>query len=552
MSATNESYTCGELLTRLLRAYGVELVFGIPGVHTVELYRGLPASGIRHITPRHEQGAGFMADGYARVSGKPGVCWIITGPGMSNILTAMAQAKADSVPMLVISSVNPIHTGGSGEGHLHELDNQQALVSQVCAFSQTVWRPEELPKVLARAFTLFAGSRPQPVHIQLPLDVIRAEAGHVPVQTAALPLPPQPHPHSLDQAAALLADARQPVVLYGGGCRRAAAEAQALAETLDAPVALTINAKGLLPPGHPLSTGSNQSLPAFRQLLAEADVVLAVGTELGETDYDVVFDGGMRINGRLIRADIDPAQLNRPLLSSVAVLGDAAAVLDGLNRRLRDGNRQQPWQRNGAARAAAVRAAAAADFPPAWQAQLGLLQWLRRQWPDAVVVGDSTQPVYSGNHGYEALAPGSWFNAATGYGTLGYALPAGIGAALATGRPVVALVGDGGLQFTLSELISGVEAGVPLLLLVWNNQGYDEIRRYMQRRGLPAIGVDIRIPDFALISRGMGAHYAAPNSVAALQQALQQARSATVPTVVEISEGAAWLDELAAAYQPFA
>src|SRR5688572_15789106 len=132
--------TCGEWLVRLLEAYGVELVFGIPGVHTVELYRGLPATRIRHVTPRHEQGAGFMADGYARVSGKPGVCFIVTGPGMTNILTAMGQAYADSVPMLVISSVNRTSELGLGGGRLHELPSQRAMVAGVSAFSHTLMR----------------------------------------------------------------------------------------------------------------------------------------------------------------------------------------------------------------------------------------------------------------------------------------------------------------------------------------------------------------------------------------------------------------------------
>ena len=144
--------TCGEVLVKLLEGYGVEQVFGIPGVHTVELYRGLARSSINHVTPRHEQGAGFMADGYARTSGKPGVCFIITGPGMTNITTAMGQAYADSIPMLVISSVQSRSQLGGGRGKLHELPNQGALVAGVAAFSHTLMSAAELPAVLARAF----------------------------------------------------------------------------------------------------------------------------------------------------------------------------------------------------------------------------------------------------------------------------------------------------------------------------------------------------------------------------------------------------------------
>ena len=147
----------GVYLTRLLKTYGVEVIFGIPGVHTVELYRGLDGSGLRHVTPRHEQGAGFMADGYARASGKPGVCFIISGPGMTNIVTAMGQAYGDSIPMLVISTVNAHGRMGSGEGWLHELPNQSALVAGVSAFSRTVNRPEELATALAQALAGFVG-----------------------------------------------------------------------------------------------------------------------------------------------------------------------------------------------------------------------------------------------------------------------------------------------------------------------------------------------------------------------------------------------------------
>ncbi|WP_277344560.1 thiamine pyrophosphate-binding protein, partial [Metapseudomonas otitidis] len=185
--------TCGEFLVKQLQAWGVDTVFGIPGVHTVELYRGLPGSGIRHITPRHEQGAGFMADGYARVTGKAGVCFIITGPGMTNILTAMGQAYADSIPMLVISSVNERHRLGLGNGYLHELPDQRGLVAGVAAFSHTLMSVDELPAVLARAFAVFDGQRPRPVHIELPLDIITAPADHLELRPRVrLPRPAAP------------------------------------------------------------------------------------------------------------------------------------------------------------------------------------------------------------------------------------------------------------------------------------------------------------------------------------------------------------------------
>ncbi|MGH8353927.1 MAG: 5-guanidino-2-oxopentanoate decarboxylase, partial [Pseudomonas sp.] len=322
--------TCGEFLVKQLQAWGVDTVFGIPGVHTVELYRGLPTSKIRHITPRHEQGAGFMADGYARVSGKPGVCFIITGPGMTNILTAMGQAYADSIPMLVISSVNQRDRLGHGKGYLHELPNQRALTAGVTAFSHTLMSVEELPAVLARAFAVFEGERPRPVHIELPLDIISAPAEHLRVQPKPRIARPAPALAQLREAAVKLRAAKRPLLLLGGGCVEAQSEARALASALDAPTALTINAKGLLPPEHPLLLGSNQSLQPVRRLALEADVVLAIGTELGETDYDVVFDGNFKLGGELIRIDIDPQQLVRNHAPTIAIQSDARLAMRAL------------------------------------------------------------------------------------------------------------------------------------------------------------------------------------------------------------------------------
>lgn len=522
---------CGEALVHLLAAYGVNTVFGIPGVHTVSLYRGLPQTNIRHITPRHEQGAGFMADGYARVSGKPGVCFIITGPGMSNILTAMGQAYADSVPMLVISSVNQSRQLGLGEGRLHELKNQSAMVAGVAAFSHTLLCPQDLPKVLARAFTVFNSSRPRPVHIEIPIDIIDAPFGSPSAHIAALPQKPCAPSSALNEAAALMQHATRPLLLLGGGCAHAdSAAVQALAEAWDAPVCCTINAKGLLPKNHPLLLGSNTSLPAVRELAAQADVVLAVGTELGETDYDVVFDSGFRLNGRLIRIDIDAEQLHRNHAADLPIVGDAADALARLAALL------TPQARNGATRAAAVRAALDAFWPPAWQKQAAVLEQIRQSLPDVIVVGDSTQPVYAGNHLYEADTPRSWFNASTGYGTLGYALPAAAGAKLAAPqRPVVCLIGDGGIQFTLPELASAVEAGIGIIVILWNNQGYGEIKRYMRNKGLPEIGVDIYTPNFQLLAQGFGCPGTIAGNLAQLNDALRRA-AADRPTLIEISE----------------
>ncbi|KTT11205.1 hypothetical protein NS2R_15755 [Pseudomonas oryzihabitans] len=525
--------TCGEFLVRQLAAWGVDTVFGIPGVHTVELYRGLPDSGIRHITPRHEQGAGFMADGYARASGRPGVCFIISGPGLTNILTAMAQAYADSVPMLVISSVNERARLGHGAGYLHELPNQRSLTAGVTAFSHTLLDVDGLPAVLARAFAVFEGERPRPVHLELPLDIITAPADHLALAPRPSLARPEPAAALLDRAAARLREAQRPLLLIGGGCQGAAAEVRALAAALDAPTATTINAKGLLPPGHPLALGSNQALPPVRELAQAADVILAVGTELGETDYDVVFDGGFRLTGDLIRIDLDPRMLVANHQPWLGLVGDAQAALRGLLARL--SARELDPTGPGARRTATVQAALTEQFA-GWAHFRALFERLQAALPDARYVGDSTQTVYAGNHLVELDGPRRWFNASTGYGTLGYGLPAALGARLADPtRPVVCLVGDGGLLFTLSELASAVEARIGIVILLWNNHGYGEIRRYMERRDIMPLGVDLVTPDFIALARAFGCAAERAQDLDHLQALLAEAPN-DLPLLIELRE----------------
>ena len=562
-SPVTSSLTCGELLVQWLEYYGVETVFGIPGVHTVELYRGLPNTDIRHVTPRHEQGAGFMADGYYRASGKVGVCFIITGPGMTNIMTAMAQALADSIPMLVISSVNKVQHTGSSEGHLHELHDQQGMVSKVALMSKAIWQPESLPKVIAEAFALFNGARPGPVHIQLPIDVITADASHVakpPKLEVSLNIQsvnhtltkpkvtrPLPHPAQLDLIVETLKAAKNPVLLYGGGCVDVNHDAQKLSELIDAPTFLTINAKGLLPPAHALSLGSTQSLAAARAVIGEADLVLAIGTELGETDYDVFFNGEFKINGTLIRIDCDAQQLQRPFRADIALLSDAQMAISGLCERLES----QPLNHQALARVNTAKQALIEEMTPAFAGQNALLQLIRDEVENVIFVGDSTQPVYSGNLGFEALATRRWFNSSTGFGTLGYGLPAAIGAMLGSKAPVISLIGDGGIQFTIAELICAAELELPLIVLLWNNQGYGEIRRYMEEGGLPLIGVNIKTPNFEPLAAGFGAGYRRITAKQQLLAALKEDIIGTTPVIYEVDEADEFLTEMGKTFRCF-
>ncbi|MER9065268.1 5-guanidino-2-oxopentanoate decarboxylase [Mesorhizobium sp. M0902] len=522
--------TIGEALITLLEAHGVDTVFGIPGVHTVELYRGLARSKIRHVTPRHEQGAGFMADGYARASGRPGIAFVITGPGLTNTITAMGQARADSVPMLVISGVNATPTLGKGLGHLHELPDQRGMMEKVALFSHRVTEAGELPGVLARAFALFSSSRPGPVHIEIPTDVMTMPAdGIVPLLRNSAP--PGPDVAAIAEAARLCASASLPLILAGGGAKAAEAPLQRLAERLGAPVVQTANARGLLY-RHPLGVPASPSLKAVRALMAGADLVIAAGTEFGPTDYDGYGDGGFVLPANLIRIDIGADQLaRRP--ARISIQADCGAALKALLAEI--GTHETPLD-DGSARAAATRQAAFAEIGPAMQAQLRAVETIRDALPGAIIVGDSTQPVYAANLYYDHDRPGGWFNAATGFGALGYGPPAAIGAVLARPEaPVVCLTGDGGFQFTLPELGAALDAAAPVIFTVWNNRGYREIETSMLDVGVEPVGVSPAPPDFCKLAEAYGIAAERISGTGGLADALGRARATGRPYVIEIS-----------------
>ena len=258
--------SCGEAVMELLAAYEGDTVFGMAGTMTLELYRGMARSGIRHVQCRNEQGASLMADGYARATGKPGVCTIIGGPGVTNAATGIAQAYCDSQPMLVLSGAAPTLSHGKGWGAIHELNDQAAVTAGFTAFSAMVRYPEEVPELMARAYAVFRGSRPRPVHLSLPRDVLPLTVT-AEWQTRRSPSLPMPDPAAIEEAADILARARQPLILVGGGAvgtRKSLAE---IAERIGAPVLATNAGKGILPESHPLSLGGSILQAASQQAL---------------------------------------------------------------------------------------------------------------------------------------------------------------------------------------------------------------------------------------------------------------------------------------------
>ncbi|MFO7912787.1 MAG: 5-guanidino-2-oxopentanoate decarboxylase [Desulfotignum sp.] len=520
----------GKALVQYLENHGISVVFGIPGVHTLALYRGLEKANIRHVTPRHEQGAGFMADGYARVSGKPGVAFVITGPGITNILTAMGQALADSIPMLVVSSVNAADSLGKGLGHLHELPDQQGLCRKLSLRSEHIHTARDLIPALDAIFTDLAVSRPGPMHIQVPLDLLGQDAV-LPMGELEITMPPLPDPKDIAAAREKLAQANRPVIIAGGGSISAADQVTILAETLNAPVVQTINARGQMH-RHPLRIPASPSLQAVRHLLAASDAVLAVGTQLGPTDFDIYNRGDAPPLGHLIRVDIDPQQLQRHP-ADIRLQGQARDILPLLIQGLAPLAETGTW---GEHTAKTVCSKARAELPPGYGHMVEMVETIRDALPGSIIVGDSTQPVYAANLYYGHDSPKGWFNAATGFGTLGYAIPAAIGACLADpGRRVVCITGDGGAQFTLPEMMTARDESLPVVFLIWNNFGFKEIADAMADADITPIGCCPRPPDFQDIARAYGMPYVkCHNTVSDLAGTLKSHADSQQPVVIEI------------------
>jgi thiamine pyrophosphate-dependent acetolactate synthase large subunit-like protein len=520
----------GEALVRLLEDYGVRTVFGIPGVHTLELYRALPGSGITHIAARHEQGAGFMADGWARVNGNgPGVCFVISGPGVTNIATPLAQAYHDSQPLLVISA--EAARDGRGHGSLHELPDQGAVTRPLCGSSVTVTEPEQLPQALFNAYSLFSGRRPRPAHISVPLDVLTAPAPAlevIPLEQTVI----EPRPEDIGVASDALIGAQRSMIILGGGAADVGEEAGRLAELLGAPIVTTVNAKDCIPETHPFSLGCALPTEAVLGALDTADVVVAVGTELSTVEV-LALNRAIEMSGTVIRVDIDPAQLRDPRFDTIGVLGDARLAVRAVCGEL---------QRRGLTPRGAERAESLRSDLRWWPEAESVRPWMdalsRSIGSEAVVALDSTQLAYAGVSCVTRSAggPRSWL-VPNGLGALGPALPMAIGAQVARpDRPALAIAGDGGVLFTIAELATAVQENLAVVLLVWDNHAYQEIADSMDRAAMQHTATQLNPIDFVELARAFGSRAERVATPDALEGAVSTALAADGPTVLHVVE----------------
>jgi thiamine pyrophosphate-dependent acetolactate synthase large subunit-like protein len=523
--------TGGQALTGALSAHGVEHLWGIPGTHNLGIYATLGVAGIRHLPARHEQGAAFAADGFARASGRPGVCLTTSGPAVLNAATALGQSWSDSVPVLLVSPGMPSRHPGRGNGHLHETKDLHQTMGGLIAYSHRVGSVDEIPVAVAQAFASMRSGRPRPVHIEIPYDLLIERARVTMVEP--IPVTPLvPDDLAVERAARCLAGARSPVIIAGGGAVGAVDALTRVAGQLRAAVVTTFNGRGAVKSSHPLHVGCGLHLRTVRALVEASDAVLAVGTELAPVD---LWDGPLPIDGRLVRIDADALQMVTNARPDVCVAGDAAVTLSRLSDRLEqiavprdDGDREEAvarWRR------------AARDEAERESARWG---WVLDPIGDALgrdgaLAGDSATICYYGaSVRLPAHRPRS-FLYPTGFGTLGYGLPAGIGAQIARpDAPVVVLIGDGGVMFTLSELAAAAQLRIPMIVVIADNGGYGEIRSEMIDRGQPTVAVDLPSPDFPALARALGCHGVRADDGDELRSALGAAATADRPTVVHV------------------
>lgn len=520
----------GAQISHMLKGRGVDVIFGIPGVHNQEMYRGLEEAGITHVLARHEQGAGFMADGYARATGKPGVAYVITGPGLCNIMTPMGQAYSDSVPMIVISSALDDVT--SVKGQLHQMKDQRAAAETVCDWSLEALTATSAYHLIDRAFTELALQRPRPKHIQVPIKVLEAHAA--PPRT-----PEQNGPTGLngvctdavDRIASALGAAKKPLMVVGGGARGGGDVYRKLAEKLHMPAFCSYAGRGLMPLEHPLFFGSMLARPDSSRIFAEADLLLVVGSELAEVDLWREAPG---YDCPVIRIDIDPTQLNWPTRDGdLPVLGDAGTYIHAVADKLATHQPHTEWKTD---TIATTRDRWRADIEaerPGIQKVCSALQEVISN--ETMIYSDMTQFAYAAKEVWDMPRPGHWHHP-YGFGTLGYATPAAIGGAVARrGLPTMAIIGDYGFHYTMQELGVAVELGLSLPILLWDNGKLKEIEESMVRAQIAPNAVIARNPDFCKLAEAFGAYSSAPRTLGDLQTAVLQAFQADGPTLIHVT-----------------
>jgi acetolactate synthase-1/2/3 large subunit len=467
-----------------------------------------------------------MALGASLATGKPAVYSVVPGPGFLNSTAALVTAYSTGARVLALVGQIPSRAIGKGHGLLHEIPDQIGILRKLTKWAERIEQPQDGSRLVAQAFRELQSGRPRPVGIELPPDILAAKAD----VDLLPPLPPEPDApldeDAIARAAGLLAKAERPVIFVGGGALESADDVRALAERLSAPVVAYRRGKGILDERHPLS----QVLPGGHSLWAKADVVLAVGTRLQIPISAWGTDDKMKI----IKIDIDPAELDRLRKPEIGLVGHSSAVLQRLCEHLA----HVPARPERVAQSLALKERIAAEVA-VLAPQLAYLRAIRDVLPDnGVLVDELTQVGYAARSAYETRKSRTFIS--SGYqGTLGWGVATALGAKHALGdTPVVALSGDGGFMFNVQELATAVRHRIPLVVIVFNDSAYGNVRNMQKSmHGNRVIGSDLANPDFVKLgeSFGIGAHRA--NGPEGLRRALETSLAANEPAIIEVPVG---------------
>jgi thiamine pyrophosphate-dependent acetolactate synthase large subunit-like protein len=530
--AETATRTGGEWVVAALAAEGVRHVFGIPGVHNLAVYDALlRQSAITHVLARHEAGAGFMADGYARAGGRPGVILVTTGPGATYALTPLVESYAGSQPVLLLASDIPAGLIGKDLGALHEVPNQIDCFRPVSRWAETIRTAADIPGAVQGAFHLFRTGRPGPIALSLPTDLLGG-----PVETRLTPPGHGRRPpcdvRLVEDAARHLRGARRPLIIAGGGVVAADAEGElrALARRLGAPVVTTVMGRGSVPEDDPAWLGVLPNKLAVQPAIEAADVVLAVGCRFAHrSTRGLLLNLAFRADQVLIHLDLDPTVLGKLHPPTVGIVGDARDGLAGLVAVLGPGPAAAGWDPD---QLATWRAARGRRYTETTDR---LLRALRDHLPrEAIVVCDQTGINYWMEWHFPVYAPRT-FLYPVGSATLGYGVPAAIGARIArSDRPVVAVVGDGGFLYSVNELATAVKYRLPVVFLVLNDDRFGAIK-YLQETLFGRWGeADLANPDFPALARAFGVEAARVDGITGLGPALEKALAHPGPTLLEL------------------
>ena len=523
--------TGGQALVESLKREGVDTIFGLPGVQLDWAFDALYANrdSINVVHTRHEQATAYMADGYARSTGKVGTYIVVPGPGVLNTTAALSTAYSTSSPVLCITGQVQSDLIGVGRGALHEVEGQLEMLRYVTKWNARAMTPNEIPVVVHEAFRQLRSGRPQPVEIEIPPDVLQRE-DDVELRQPLTPDKTAGDPALLEQAAQLLGKARAPLIIAGGGVLASEAweEAQALAELLDAPVVMTANGRGSLSDRHPL--GIIQL--GLSELLPTSDVVLVVGSRgLDFTTSPLRVAPG----ATLIRIDADPYQLNRVLNPNVAIGGDAKLALADLAERIGKHNQQRDSRRDQVATLKRILTETLNAVDP--QANLGLA--IRNSVPDdAIIVTEFTQVGYWARAGLPVYGPRTFIG--SGYqGTLGNGFPTALGAKVGNpDKKVVSLNGDGGFMFNVQELASAVQHNIGVAIVVFDDGAFGNVRRIQHESfGGRTIASELKNPSFAELGKTFGMPSVRADGADALAGALREAMTEDGPVMIEVPVG---------------